>query len=548
MVAFDGSELCHEAEVYYHDYLQNPGDPSVPVSVRLHIGSCAWCRQRLQTLREALCELDEQGESVLPETDLQLIAELQSHFEHLNEPLACTHVKPFLCRLLSPSVRIRIPTPVTVHVDRCASCSNDLDSLRQLSLGAGQLARLGRLYQGGLNDELCACLTESQMDAAASARFEDMTSCVLGHLCVCSRCRREVYERRQIRLVRLGYETAQAGPLHCEDISPADLFDCVVPYGLQPAFFQTAAQRDLREHVRSCHKCLERMQQIHCAVFQIAERADSDVVTVYTTNGLGGTTLQYPAPNSCATYPIRVQTERHRRGIAGRLMHRLGGPTVRPLVSAVFLVAAMIPLTVLFVVSVPSASGLSIRQVDQMLGRVKTVRISVFRENQSEPFRQTWISRDRGVVISEVGSESRIYDLANRRATVVRAGSEAAEHINLNRSETEAFERFVRRILESSLLNDAPLDAELTRRPASSGPTHARLDVYELTWDRSSDLRAPLPGKLRIYVDPITRLPQRHELFSWVPAMNDWHVQTSLYEYPPNDEIEAYRRTRLGLK
>jgi hypothetical protein len=229
-------------------------------------------------------------------------------------------------------------------------------------------------------------------------------------------------------------------------------------------------------------------------------------------------------------------------------MHRLGGPTVRPLVSAAFLVAAMIPLTVLFVVSVPSASGLSIRQVDQMLGRVKTVRISVFREDQSEPFRRTWISRDRGVVISEVGSESRIYDLANRRATVVRAGSEAVEHINLNRSETEAVERFVRRILESSLLNDAPLDAELTRRPASSGPTHARLDVYELTWDRSSDLRAPLPGKLRIYVDPITRLPQRHELFSWVPAMNDWHVQTSLYEYPPDDEIEAYRRTRLGLK
>lgn len=548
MVAFDGSELCHEAELYYHDYLENPGDPSVPVSVRLHIGSCTRCRQRLQALREALCELDGQGESVLPETDLQLITELQSHFEHLNEPLACAHVKPFLCRLLSPSVRIRIPTPVTVHVDRCASCSNDLDSLRQLTLGTEQLARLGRLYEGGLNEEQCACLTESQVDAAASARFGNMTSCVLGHLCVCPRCRQEVYERRQIHLVRLGCQTAQVGPLHCEDISPADLFDCAVPYGLQPAFFQTVAQRDLREHVRSCPQCLERMQQIHRTVFQIAERADSDVVTVYATNGLGGTTLPHPASSSCGAYPIHVRTERHHRGIAGRLMHRLGGPTVRPLVSAAFLVAAMIPLTVLFVVSVPSASGLSIRQVDQILGRVKTVRISVFRENQNEPFRQTWISRNRGVVISEVGSESRIYDLANRRAMVVRAGSETVEHINLNRSETEAVERFVRRILESSLLDDAPLDAELTRRPESSGPTHARLDVYELTWDRSSDLRAPLPGKLRIYVDPITRLPQRHELFSWVPAMNDWHVQTSLYEYPPDDEIEAYRRTRLGLK
>lgn len=548
MVAFDGSESCHEAEVYYHDSVEDPTGSSIPASVRAHIDSCPHCRRRVQTLREALRELDSRPESALPEKDLQLVAELQAHFELLNEPLACRSVKPFLCNLLSPSVRIRIPTPVTVHVDRCASCSNDLDSLRQLTLGADQLARLGRLYRESPNDDPSACLTESQMDAASSAHFEDMASGVLDHLCVCPRCRRDVYERRRDLLARVKGGAAQTQPLRCEHISMADLFDCVVPYGRQLEFFRTARQRALCEHVRSCPACLERMQQIHHTVFQIAERADSGVVTIYSTDGLGGTTPGAALPTSGRAYPINVRVERHSRRIAGRLMHRLGRPAVRPLARAAFLMAAMIPLAILFVVSVPSASGLSVRQVDQILGRARTVHISVFREGQSEPFRQLWISRNKGVVISQMGSESRIYDLPNRRVAVVRPDLGTVEHSGLNRYDLQAVERSVRRILESSLLNDAPLDAELTRQPETSGPAHARLDVYEMAWNRSSDLRAPLPGKFRVYVDPITRLPQRHELFSWVPATNDWYVQTSLYKYPPDDEIEAYRRTRLGLK
>lgn len=548
MVAFDGSESCREAEVYYHDYVEDPTGPSVPASVRAHIDGCAHCRRRVQTLREALCELDSQPESALPEKDLQLVTELQSHFELLNEPLACTSVKPFLCNLLSPSVRIRIPTPVTVHVDRCASCSNDLDSLRQLTLGTDQLARLGRLYRGNPNDDPSACLTETQVDAAASARIEDMASGVLDHLCVCPRCRREVYERRRDLLARVKGGAAQTRPLRCEHVSTADLFEYVVPFGRQLEFFRTARQQALREHVRSCPECLERMQQIHHTVSHIAERADSGVVTVYSTDGPGGATLGTALPTSGGAYPINVRVERRSRGIAGRLVHRLDRPAVRPLARAAFLVAAMIPLAVLFVFSMPSASGLSVRQVDQILGRARTVHISVFREGQSEPFRQLWISRNKGVVISQVGPESRIYDLPNRRVAVVRPDLGTVEHSGLNRSDLQAVERSVHRILESSLLNDAPLDAELTRQPESSGPAHARLDVYEMAWNRSSDLRASLPGKFRVYVDPITRLPQRHELFSWVPATNDWHIQTSLYEYPQDDEIEAHRRTLLPLK
>jgi len=135
MVALDGSESCRDAEVYYHDYMQDPRDPSVPPSVAVHIEHCLHCRRRIETLQQALRELEDRPERALSEKNSQLIAELQLHFEHIDDPLACADVKPFLCRLLSQLVRFRIPTPVTVHVDQCAQCADDLDSLRQLALG-----------------------------------------------------------------------------------------------------------------------------------------------------------------------------------------------------------------------------------------------------------------------------------------------------------------------------------------------------------------------------------------------------------------------------
>lgn len=553
MVALDGSESCRDAEVYYHDYMQDPCDPCVPRSVVVHIESCVHCQRRIRAFRRALGALDDRPEQALSEKDSHLIAELQSQFEHIDEPLACSDVKPFLCRLLSTSVRIRIPTPVTVHVDQCPPCSDDLDSLRQLSLGADQLARLGRLFEEDRPPDPRACLlARRHSDAAAAACLDGIASDVLDHLCVCPCCRNAVHERRQHLLDHARRERAQTESLCCDRISTAELFDGVVPYGRRPESFRAGRARALCAHVRSCPRCLARMQQIHRTVSAIAERADSGVFTTYSVNRLGPAACEDTRPVSYGAYPIDVRVGQRdaapassRLGITNRLAHRIGGPAVRPWIRVAFLVAAMIPLAILFVVSVPSASGLSVRQVDHVLAGAETVRVSVFREGDSEPFRQLWISRSKGVVISEVASQSRIYDLPNRRVTVIHPGAGTVEHMRLDRSEREAVERSTHHIMESSLM-DTPLDVRLNPRVPPPGEEQTGLDVYELTWQRSSDPRAPLPGKLTIYVDPVTRLPRRQEVSSWIPAINDWYVQTSLYEYPSDDEIEAHRLKLLG--
>lgn len=554
MVAFDGSESCQRAEAYYHDYLQDPRNPSVPQSVIAHIEECIYCQSRVRTLGEALCEVDSRDWSALLERDSQVIAELRSHFEYLDELLACAQVKPFLCSLVSPSMRIRIPTPITVHLDQCAPCADDLESLRQLDLGADQLVRLGRLFGESPQDVPRLCPRgQSHATAFATMSFEGIPSEILGHLCACPRCRRQVYEQRQEFLNRSQNTRVQASSPACENITTSRLFDYVIPYGLRPESFRGQPHRDLAEHLRRCPTCLERMQHIHCTISQIAERPDSDVATVYTGQGQEEVASGDILPTPYAAYPIDVHVVRSRRAtrdnsaITGRLKRRMAGAAARPFARVAFLAAAMIPLAVVFILSMPAASALSIRQVDRALAKARTVHISVFGNDSTNPIQQFWISRSRELVISESGSVQRIFDLERRQATIVPSGTAPLEHMDLDRRDREALERLMRHYLESSLDN-APVDAELSHRSEDSGTTHAGLDVYELTWSRAAGAGVSIPRKLTIYIDPLSKLPLRQEFSSWVPAIEDWHVQTVLYEYPDEDEIEAHRQTLLSVK
>ncbi len=555
MVAFDGSELCREAETYYHDYLQGPGNPSVPRSVARHIEGCSYCQSRIQSLRELLCDLDGRRAPALAGQDLQLIHELRSHFEHVGEPLTCVQVKPFLCRLLSPSVRVRIPTPITTHIDQCAACAKDIESLRQLELGVEQLARLGPLLEQHRQEDPCLCL-RAQSHAAALALLspESISAEILDHLCACAHCRREVYRQRQHLLDHTRFPQAQTKALRCERITTAELLDWVVPYGRRPESFRTERQQALREHIRSCPVCLERMQQIHRTVAEIAERADSGVTTVYATRDPAGAPRNdaWMAPSGIWSTDVRipgratVATSKH-LGIGSRLKRRVCGSASGPLAKVAFLAAAMIPLAVLFALSLPAASALSIRQVDRVLAKAGTVHVSVFGEGKSEPIQQLWVSRAARLVISELASVKMIHDLPRGQTTIIPSGRGTFEYVALDSDERETIERSACRFLEFSL-DSAPLDAELILQPEAASPADVGLEIYELAWDQASDIGTSLPRRLRLYVDPVTRLPLRQEFSSWVSATNDWHVQTTLYEYPDEEEIETRRQALLSAK
>ena len=123
MLAFDGSGRCGRAEAFFHDYLAGDGGSVIPKDVKDHIRSCKHCQEHVECLRDILEASRECGASA---RDWRLVGDLQRHFEYLGERVTCAAVKAFLPGLLDPSVSIRIPTPITVHIDHCPDCARVL--------------------------------------------------------------------------------------------------------------------------------------------------------------------------------------------------------------------------------------------------------------------------------------------------------------------------------------------------------------------------------------------------------------------------------------
>ncbi len=327
---------------WYYEFVVGYG-PDVPEAIIRHVRRCLVCRKQIARLKEAVRGAGGETRGSRSTMKRDVIDTLSLHFGCLEERVTCGRVKPFLPGLLLPSVQVRIPTPITVHIDHCPECAEDLQALRRLGLTAEQLERLEQLYRSDSLDtspraglktgsawpklvrprlRLAGALrcrrARSGISAFVRGRLEDLDAETLNHLCTCPRCRPHVRRNRQDLLEN---QTNDAGsPTACAaDIPLAQLFDYAVPYGRtanvaqppwrgRPALVSAEGvppsdcgqdARDTQgqdalatfvpaaevppDHVETCPACLRRIQELDETIYGIAERADSGVATVYRT-------------------------------------------------------------------------------------------------------------------------------------------------------------------------------------------------------------------------------------------------------------------------
>ncbi|MBM4024237.1 MAG: hypothetical protein FJ280_02370, partial [Planctomycetes bacterium] len=281
--------LHGNAVEWYYGIMAERG-PGVPEAVFRHVWRCLVGRRQTDRLQGAAHGADGeiQGSRSRWLRDARknmmkrdVIDTLSRHFRCLEEQVTCARVRPFLPGLLLPAVRLRIPTPITVHIDQCGECAEDLAVLRDLGLGDEQLERLERLYQQASSKRPRLNLIHARLCRRARSRIDDFTRGglekidreILDHLCTCPHCRPLVHESRQ-RLLESDSRVA------CADegtkITMAELFDYAVPYGRT----EDAVWPD---HVRDCPACRRRIQQLDETIYGIAERTDSGIATIYST-------------------------------------------------------------------------------------------------------------------------------------------------------------------------------------------------------------------------------------------------------------------------
>ena len=144
-------EKCRPAQLCYYDLLDPETAESVPDDVHEHVASCADCRSDIDRLRDMLASAGRRVDSEQRRRDSAIAELLSLHFAWVDELVTCTQVKPFLPGLADPLLRVRIPTPITAHVDNCSACSGELSTLRDADLTHTQLCRLSRILADDLD-------------------------------------------------------------------------------------------------------------------------------------------------------------------------------------------------------------------------------------------------------------------------------------------------------------------------------------------------------------------------------------------------------------
>lgn len=546
----NGKSLCHKAEEYYYDLLCRD-DRAVPEAIARHVEGCPFCRRQIRLLAEAFSETGDPADTPERPRDTGDIEALSRQFEFLGEHVGCSEVKAFLPDLSIPSRQIRIPTPITVHVEHCPQCAKELASIRDLGLAADQLRRLSLFYsRPAVRDRLCRGRAPSTAAALAAFSLDETHPEALDHVSRCPRCRALVQRHRAQALARLPGRAGRGG-LRCVDISAADLFDYVMPFGLDAAAIAEAVGRcdAIVTHLRACRRCMEKVQSLHRTIYAVAERADSDVRTRYLPEGNPGDAR---AATQAPVYRYAVHVEvAHTRaaqaagpdessvGFGGSARRVPAGSRTKLPLKAAFAAAAAIAIVV-FLVNAPTATGMSVRSLMRAVERAANVHVANWHGDNPQPGSEIWRAKDLGVFAMKNGDECTVYDLGKRTKRMIHPDLGPGDPVRLKSPELERCRTFMHESL-GSLFGAALPDDDLS--PSADVPSdrpEGKLSVYELTRENRSSRGDSVLHQWRVFIDPALGLPVRIEYSRREPEQPTWEpMGVTTFHYPSAIDMDS---------
>ncbi|MCL5282689.1 MAG: hypothetical protein M1376_22620 [Planctomycetes bacterium] len=540
---------------WYYDYAAEPG-PGVPESIVRRVRRYLVFRKQIDCLQEAVTGAGGEANASRSKMKRDIIDTLSGHFRCLNEQVTCARVKPFLPGLLLPSALIRIPTPITVHVDHCPECADDLEALRDLGLSPEQLERLEQLYQGPAARRRRLCRkARSRIGAFVRGSLDGIERELLDHLCTCARCRSRVYRSRQKLLERRANSESRAvGP--DVDIAAAQIFDYAVPYG-RASGGALPVGATLMQTGRAC---LQRIQELDETIYGIAERTDSGIATIYRTVDTDVESQREAASVAENTdtpeiaqsysdpypgYPIHVQVIRGRpqeatpawspAEIKARWKRATCDPQVRFVLKAAVAAAAIIPLAVLFF-NTSTASGITLAQMFKAFGRAQNIHVATFDPPTGRLTQQFWISREMNRLLMTTGEERVLYDLEARKKNIYQTAERPTDVGRLSEQESSR----ARRLIDTCLgftLSDIPTDKKWRRihKGVAEG-----FETYELIYSGRNRSGTSYLMRWEIDINPATGLPGKVQAFWRGSAETEWQCRGRVeLQYLPTDEMAA---------
>jgi hypothetical protein len=550
--------LCEQAKFYYYDILFRGGDCIIPEFITNHFKQCQNCQKQIYQLKRVLSQTDsiEGFEQVKSASKISTILKLQ--FAYIGKHVNCEIARPFLPGLLDPALTTRIPTPITVHLDHCQQCVNDLETIQKLDLSRVQLFRLSQLFSSKSAQNKISCeQAQNSTMAFVFMTFKEIDEQVLKHLCACPECRKALYHYREEIIAELLIEKNEKKCSLFDQIPGNEKFDYIVPYGLDPSNDKTMKfQRSHTLHLRRCPICLKKIQELHQKIYGIAERPESGVVTVYNIAKTTQSQSAHKFNELYAGYPINVELAGHRENVlieksdsiinfTAALKQKILTTNIKSVVKTGFVAAILLVIFTLSL-STPSAKAITLAQIFSTVKNLTNVHISTFMSGKTEPIQERWVSHPLNFNIYKTSEELVLWDLVNKVISAKNLDSDSINTISLTNSQIADYETKIQSTMELTPfqnIKDVPPSAEWKPITNSSQQNNIGItEEYELKWVGESYNGSPVSYKWKVFINPKTEQPVRTEFFRKLSTEDEYVKSTILtIEYLSNTEISAIR-------
>jgi len=553
MVTSNSNLLCSEVEPYYYDFLNSESRRLVPESIIDHIKQCQYCQEQIEELKEVLSQAGLESEQKQIRTAVTDMLEL--HLAYIGKRVTCHITRPFLPSLLDPALKIRIPTPITAHLDNCIQCREDLKTIQGLNLNRNQLSRLSQLFAGKPVDDTVSCSTVRPfISSVAAMKWEGVTTETLKSLLGCRVCRWLLYEERQEVLDSLP-QNGRVSEFPCESVSATDIFDYCFPYGLDSANDQYAKFRPaLTSHLRSCPTCLAKMQELHKTICAIDEQPESGAITIYTIDKSAKSQAGYESDDLYTGFPIKVEvtnpedktgTEELATVIdsAVSLREKVSALKYKSFIKTAATVAAIVLIASFLLFYTPTAKAISIEQIYKAIEKVTNVYIAKFVPSRTEPTQEKWVSKTLNIYMTKTEKELILWDIGNgiRKSKYTDTG--AVETTRLTIESIESIEKKLSGslgLMPFDNMSEIPPDAQWARVIDEGLEIVAEgIEVYDLTWGSERYDGSVVFQKWQFFVDAKTSLPQRTEYYEKVFTDSEYTLSSVMeIEYLSDSEMQ----------
>ncbi len=554
MVALNFNSLCKEAEPYYYDFLCEEAGGIVPNVVIDHINHCQHCQEQLSRLTCVLSITESNIGSDQRQVSSAITTMLKLHLAYSEKPVTCDSVKPFLPSLLDPALELGVPTPITVHLDNCQKCSEELETICRLNISRRQLRRLSQLFADKpVGSDISCIKVQNAIPSIVSMVFNETDSEVLKHLCVCPDCREMLYQRREMVLRGLLKTSAVESKFPCSKVLARDFFDYVVPYGLNPSSDQYAKFREsFTSHLRTCPTCLTKMQELHETIYGIYERAGSDVVTIYRIDESAKAKTAERSDIPYAGFPVKVEVRRYEEEEAvsssptidfgAALKQKTSVANLKPLLKTAAVAAAIVLIAAVLFQNISTARAVTLERIYEAVEKIRNVHITVFTPPEKESVQELWMSKTLNIYMTKTARQFVLWDITNRTRKAKQLDIGIIGTYEVTDSIIESVKRKTSSVLDLMpfySISDIPEDSYWSRVADEDLEIAADgIEVYDLTWTERAYDGLTVLRKWRVFVNSKTNLPQKIEWYEKSAADSEYNLSPMMVvEYLSEGEI-----------